>query len=150
MEGRLMRSRTDAMLGGVCGGLGKFLNIDASFIRIFFMLFTFAGGSGVLIYLVLWIILPREDQVYPAGFPANGDDFKTRAGNMRDEFNEAIRKPNPNGAKLFGIALIILGGILLVQRLDIPWLGWLRGEVVWPALLVLGGVALLVRTLRRE
>ncbi len=57
---RLYRSRTDLMLGGVCGGLAKYLNVDPAIIRLVFVLLLFLGGGGFWIYLVLWIITPVE------------------------------------------------------------------------------------------
>jgi phage shock protein C len=57
---RLYRSRTDVMLGGVCGGLAKYLNVDPTIIRLVFLLLLFLGGGGFWIYLVLWIIAPVE------------------------------------------------------------------------------------------
>lgn len=57
---RLYRSRTDLMLGGVCGGLAKYLNVDPTIIRLVFVLLLFLGGGGFWIYLVLWIITPVE------------------------------------------------------------------------------------------
>ena len=148
MTTRLMRSRSDSMLGGVCGGLGKYLNIDSTLVRLFFLIFTLAGGAGVLIYLILWIILPRDDMDFIAGMPNTGQEFKERAGQIRDEFNEAIRKPNASAPKLIGIALIVTGGFLFLRQLNIPWLNWLHGDIIWPILLVLGGAALLIRAVR--
>lgn len=57
---RLLRSRSSRMLGGVCGGIGAFLGIDATFVRIAFALFTLASGVGVLVYVALWMIVPSE------------------------------------------------------------------------------------------
>jgi phage shock protein C len=57
---RLYRSRTDLMLGGVCGGLAKYLNVDPAIIRLVFVLLLFLGGGGFWIYLVLWVITPVE------------------------------------------------------------------------------------------
>jgi phage shock protein PspC (stress-responsive transcriptional regulator) len=45
---RLSRSRSDRMLGGVCGGLGKYLGIDSNIVRFFFILFTLTGGFGLV------------------------------------------------------------------------------------------------------
>jgi len=57
---RLFRSRTDLMLGGICGGLAKYLNVDPAIIRLVFVLLLFLGGGGFWIYLVLWVITPVE------------------------------------------------------------------------------------------
>ncbi|MCA1792202.1 MAG: PspC domain-containing protein [Thioalkalivibrio sp.] len=57
---RLYRSRTEKMLGGVCGGLADYLDFDVTLIRGLWVLATLLGGSGALAYLVLWIVIPRE------------------------------------------------------------------------------------------
>ena len=54
----LRRSSTDRMVGGVAGGLAEHLGIDALLWRIGFVALTLAGGSGVLVYLLLWVLMP--------------------------------------------------------------------------------------------
>ena len=58
---RLYRSRKNKVLGGVCGGLGEYFDIDPSLIRLIWLLVVFMGGSGVLIYIILWIVLPEGE-----------------------------------------------------------------------------------------
>ena len=62
MDGRkLYRSRDDRMIAGVCGGLGQYVSIDPTVIRVIFaLLVVFGVGSGLLIYLVLMLIIPLE------------------------------------------------------------------------------------------
>lgn len=60
MVGQLTRSRTDRMIGGVCGGLARYFGVDPSLIRLAFALAFVFGGSGLLLYLILWIVLPAE------------------------------------------------------------------------------------------
>jgi phage shock protein C len=57
---KLYRSRTDRMIAGVCGGLSKRFGIDSTWVRLLFVLFFFAGGSALLIYLVMWFIVPED------------------------------------------------------------------------------------------
>jgi phage shock protein PspC (stress-responsive transcriptional regulator) len=57
---KLYRSRTERMLGGVCGGLGEYLNLDPTLVRLAFVAATLLGGPGVVAYVVLWIITPEE------------------------------------------------------------------------------------------
>jgi phage shock protein C len=57
---KLYRSRSDRIVGGVCGGLGKYLSIDPTVIRILYVLFALTGGSGIFIYLILLLIIPEE------------------------------------------------------------------------------------------
>jgi len=57
---RLYRSRTDRMLAGVAGGIAKYFNVDPTLVRLLFVLFALAGGPGLLVYIILWIIMPVE------------------------------------------------------------------------------------------
>ena len=58
---KLYRSTTDRMIGGVCGGLGDYLNIDSTIIRLIFVLLTIFGvGSFILIYIIMLLIVPEE------------------------------------------------------------------------------------------
>lgn len=63
MQKKLYRSETDIMVGGVCGGLAEYFNIDSTIIRLIFVLILLSGGSGILVYIVLWIVLPTQSSV---------------------------------------------------------------------------------------
>jgi phage shock protein PspC (stress-responsive transcriptional regulator) len=75
----LQRSRTDLLLGGVSGGLARHTGIDTLLWRVGFVALTLAGGAGVGLYLVLWVLMPAA--------PA---DPATRT-NLLDEWVEALR-----------------------------------------------------------
>jgi phage shock protein C len=60
MRKRLYRSKRKRMIAGVCGGIGEYINVDPTFIRLLWILFTFAYGSGVLAYIIAWIIIPEH------------------------------------------------------------------------------------------
>ena len=55
---RLMRSSTDKKIAGVCGGLAEYFDVDPMLVRILWLVMVFFAGTGVLAYLVLWILLP--------------------------------------------------------------------------------------------
>ena len=55
---RIYRDSSDVMIAGVCSGIGKYLEVDPTAIRLVFVLLTFAGLSGLWVYLILWIIMP--------------------------------------------------------------------------------------------
>ena len=57
---RLYRSRSQRMICGVCGGIAEYFNIDPTIIRLAWVLFSVAGGSGLLVYLLAAIIIPDE------------------------------------------------------------------------------------------
>jgi phage shock protein PspC (stress-responsive transcriptional regulator) len=59
---RLARSRTDRRLAGVAGGLAEHTGLDAVLWRVAFVALTLAGGSGVLVYGLLWLLMPPVDQ----------------------------------------------------------------------------------------
>ena len=59
MEKRLVRNVQDKKIGGVCAGLADYLDIDQTLIRAIWILFTLLGGSGILAYLILWLIMPE-------------------------------------------------------------------------------------------
>jgi phage shock protein C len=60
MEKHLQRSRTEKMIGGVCGGLGEYFGIDPTIVRVLWVAVTLLGGAGILLYLVLWVIMPEQ------------------------------------------------------------------------------------------
>ena len=57
---KLYRSRTNRKLAGVCGGLAQYFNVDATLIRVLFVLLAVLGGSGLVLYVAMWIIVPNE------------------------------------------------------------------------------------------
>ena len=60
MNKKLYKSEDNKVLCGVCGGLGEFLGIDPTIIRLIWVVLAFAGGSGLLIYLLATVIIPRR------------------------------------------------------------------------------------------
>ena len=60
MYKKLYRSEEDKMIGGVCGGLGEYFEIDPTLIRLLFALIFFGYGAGLMLYIFLWIIMPTE------------------------------------------------------------------------------------------
>ena len=55
---KLYRSQTQRMLAGVCGGLAEYFNLDATVMRVLFLILAVFGGSGLVLYLVMWIVVP--------------------------------------------------------------------------------------------
>jgi len=75
---RLYRSADDQMISGVCAGLAEYFGIDPTLVRLLFVFLALAGGPGVLIYLIMWIVVPerpRHQPVEPAeNYPVEQDD----------------------------------------------------------------------------
>ncbi len=130
---RLYRSSSDKMIAGVCGGLGKYFGVEATLVRLVFLLLLFLGGGGFLLYLILWIIVPEEQQVGAA-------PQEVVQANTQDLAQSAAR----NGPLIFAALLIFLGVWFLLQNLLHIELGQF-----WPVILIVIGLALLIPTLRR-
>jgi len=57
---KLYRSRSNRQLAGVCGGLAEYFSMDATLLRVLFIVLAVLGGSGIVLYLAMWSIVPRE------------------------------------------------------------------------------------------
>ncbi|MCM1189197.1 MAG: PspC domain-containing protein [bacterium] len=60
MDKRLYKSDTNVVIAGVCGGIGEFFNIDPTLIRLVWVIFCLAGGSGIVAYILAMFIIPRR------------------------------------------------------------------------------------------
>jgi phage shock protein PspC (stress-responsive transcriptional regulator) len=80
---------SDRIIGGVCSGLAEGLHVDTIWVRLAFVVLAFAQGIGVLVYVVLWVIMPERLQDRPTGrsaFDSMGDDLKRAWADLRSQF----------------------------------------------------------------
>ncbi|HHT11098.1 MAG TPA: PspC domain-containing protein, partial [Candidatus Atribacteria bacterium] len=101
MDKRLYRSRTDKILGGVCSGIAKYFEVDPTIIRLVAVALIFAGGSGILAYIIAWIIVPEE----PSG-EVEQDDKTIEVTPEKKEEDEKKRAKN---LELLAWVLIVIG-----------------------------------------
>jgi phage shock protein C len=152
MKTKLVRSRTDRMVSGVCGGLAAYLGIEAIWVRLFFVLVSMANGLGLLIYLILWIIMPevgREDATPGQTIESNVQEVANKAQEFAQDVGQAVQAgPNRQAGIVVGAALIVLGVVFLLDTFHI--LAWFRFDQLWPLILIVGGLALLVSRVRGE
>jgi phage shock protein C len=57
---KLYRSGTNYKIAGVCGGIAEYLDIDATLVRLAWIFATFLGGSGIMAYILAWIVMPKQ------------------------------------------------------------------------------------------
>lgn len=153
MHGRLYRSRTSSVVAGVCGGLGQYLRIDPTLVRLGFVALALADGIGVLAYLVLWIVIPREglgEPGSPETIQTGVEEIAERARAVGEGMEKNLRSPDPRLLGLIGVGLIALGGVFLLRSLDLPWLRWLSFDVLWPLLLIVAGIAIIWRRVKGD
>lgn len=93
-EKKLLRSSDDIVIGGVCSGLGYFFGIQTKWVRVLFVLFFIFGGSGVLLYVVLWIVMPqattRADRMAMRGEEPNLHNFKKNYEEELESFKDGL------------------------------------------------------------
>ena len=163
MTKRLYRSSTDVVLGGVCGGLGDYVGIDPVLIRLLFVFLAVVNGFGVMLYLILWIILPEKERVGESRedvVRGNIESLRDKAELLGDEIRSSVagahaslpvdgtdqaeiysRRMSAAGAILAGIGILIL-----LRNLELFW--WFDLRMMWPLLIAGLGVYLLVKALR--
>lgn len=148
MKTKLHRSQKDQILGGVCGGLGAYLAIDPVLVRLFFVALALADGIGVLLYLVLWVVVPKAEVTEEAlGEPLQGGagELSDRARAAGAEIQQAATERDPRLFNWIGGTLVFLGAYFLLRNLNIPWLFWLDLNLLWPLLLIAAGILLVAR-----
>jgi phage shock protein C len=59
---KLYRSEKEKMIAGVCGGLAEYFDIDPTWVRLIFVLFAFLGGTALLVYLIMWVLVPIKPE----------------------------------------------------------------------------------------
>ncbi len=152
MSESLYRSQTDRIIGGVCGGLAEYLRIDATIVRLLFVLFALGSGVGVVVYFILWVILPVEGQGgigEQTTMRANADEMGQRMRTLGDDLGRSLRDPNPQTALIVGGGLVFLGLVFLVDALDLPWLRWFNFGMLWPLALVTLGLLVFWRNFKK-
>ncbi|MAF35740.1 hypothetical protein CL622_01315 [archaeon] len=131
---KLYRSKQDRMIAGVCGGIAEHFNIDTVWVRLAAVLLALVHGVGIILYIIAWIIVPENP---------NQTAVKGKVINVKIE-KKKEHNYSGKGAVLFGTILVVLGGILLLDKL----FSWISFKVLWPVLLIVIGVFFLARRIK--
>lgn len=149
---RLYRSKRDALLGGVCGGIAEHLGVDPTLVRVVFAVLAVASGIGVLIYFLLWLLVPQEGEAPPGSREAvrvGAEEIADRAKEWGEEVRAVVARREAGFAVVVAAILIFLGVSILLRNLGFWWAWWIRFDVLWPLVLIVIGLALLWRLTRR-
>lgn len=131
MARRLYRSRTDRVVGGVCGGLARYFDVDPTLIRLAWLLTCLWAGTGVLAYVLAWILIPREP----------------REGWYEEEMGRSF--PSRNGSDAYNLGrllgwTLLLAGVIVFLRFVGFVLAWMfEPGVILALFLVVVGLFLL-------
>jgi len=146
---KLHRSKSERVIAGVAGGLGKYFGIDPVLFRILFVFLVLWGGAGAFFYLVLMFIIPRED-----GQSAQ-EVVKEAADNIKDKTQEMVGQIKQetqdiqqqswwkNRRHVLGVVVILSGLMFLLNQL-FP-IKFLKFNFVWPVVVVLIGVFVILK-----
>lgn len=137
---KLYRSEKDKWIAGVLGGLGEYLSIDPTILRIAYIIFSIASGGfpGIVGYILAIIVIPKPPMGYepqPATSESGGQSSPAQAVTAESS------KPS-NAPLVVGVILIALGALFLFNNfVDIRW------HLFWPAILIILGLLLLGKAL---
>jgi phage shock protein C len=126
MEKRLHRSSTNKIIAGVCGGLGKYFEIDPVILRLIAVILVFpTGGAAILVYLIAWMIIPRLEDDAVVEEPLHQEPVSASAW------------------RGFWPGIILVGiGLLLIVRETWYWFHW---DEMWPIIFIGAGLFLILR-----
>jgi phage shock protein PspC (stress-responsive transcriptional regulator) len=170
MDTRLYRSRDDRIIAGVAGGLADYLGLDPSLVRIAWAVLILAGGVGLLLYIIMWIVVPEEDDLSPqqyaaatgqaaaaevtgsstapTGAPVDWRSQRVNEREARRAARRARRAANPDEGRTIGLLVggfLVLIGIAFLLRNFIPTIDF---DLFWPVILVIVGIVILVAAFR--
>ena len=136
-EKRLLRSRSDRIIGGVCSGLAQYFTIDPWLVRVLFILLAF-NGLGILVYMVMWVLVPDEASREFKGDDAvrsNLEDIEAQARRFGESISHSGR-----GSVVLGIILVGVGALFMLQR----FVPGISPGVLWPIVLIAVGLFILL------
>ena len=134
---KLTRSMSNRKIAGICGGLGEYFNVDPLVFRIIFLVLLFGGGSGFLLYLILWIVMPEDRINMP---------YETIQEPEIEEVN--CKSTNKNFMKkdkgiFWGLLLVAFGLLWLGRSFGLFHFSWYNVCKLWPLLIIWLGISLL-------
>lgn len=148
---KIYRKTDDCIVAGVCGGLADYFEVDETLVRVIFVLLFIGGGSGLLIYLVLWLVIPKEGKEnkkvnWEENVKEFTEDVGKKAKTMAKEIKKEIRvekiNPEKRQGSFLGLLLILWGGVLLINKIAPMLIEW---DYVWPGMLIFLGGYLMLR-----
>ncbi len=128
-RGRLYRDVDDQVLGGVCAGIANYAGIDPTIVRLLFAASIFFGGLGVILYIVLWVILPEAKTTTEK---LEMEQKRVTLSAIQQRVKEQIRNPGTRHAarKIVAIPILILRRLMEALRKVLPLLGSAIGFLI--------------------
>lgn len=140
---KLYRSSSNRVLGGVAAGIAQYFDLDPTIVRILFIILLLFGGSGLLLYIILWLVMPSGSRqtISEASIKEGAKEIETKAKEYAQEFKDISRhKEEKKSPNWFGILLVLIGVILLLNNFF-----FIPMRLLGPLLLVGLGVIIVAR-----
>lgn len=143
---KLYRSQTEKVIAGVCGGLGKYFEVDPVLLRVIFVALIFASGVGIILYIVLMIVLPVEPEGEARETVSN--EINNSLEGSKDEAKKGtvmVKETSQNNTRkqtILGLIVIFVGILLLLNQLFPNFFNW---AYFWPILVIILGVYIIFR-----
>ncbi|AGA68560.1 putative stress-responsive transcriptional regulator [Desulfitobacterium dichloroeliminans LMG P-21439] len=157
MTNRLYRSSREKMIGGVCGGLADYFDVDVTLVRIVALITLFMGGAGILLYLAALVIIPSDRHDRPISYGGQGDHVQDIMDEVVQNVKNTARdfgvdshtyttskKDYPRRGRTAGIILVALGVLFLLNQWFPIWdtLSFILSKM-WPLVLIILGATMI-------
>ncbi len=130
MAQKLYRSENEAIIGGVCGGLAEYFDLDVTIIRLIWAAAVLVGGFGGVLYIIAWVVIPTRSE----------HEIKVQGQREPKTYETTYQQRRVAG----GIFIVV--GLLLLMRNILPalfaWISWAR---LFPAILIIVGLVILFK-----
>jgi phage shock protein C len=146
---KFYRSRTDRVLFGVCGGLGKYFNVDPILFRLFFVLLLFVEGSGILLYLIMVLVTPEEPET--AG--SSERNLEKEIGELGGRIDQKAKeigaehkideKSIQESRNILGVFIVLIGLFFLARQV-MP-MAWLDMGIIWSLAIIAIGLYIIFK-----
>ena len=135
----LLRSSKNKVIAGVCGGLGEYFELDPVLFRLLFVAVTLLGGSGVLIYIILWLVIPEDT----SKGKDTEDTLKENASDMRRTGEKLVKEASTDKGRLWiGLVIVLIGVFFLVDNfISIR-------QFFLPSIIILAGLVVIIKGIR--
>lgn len=157
MGDKLYRSKSDCMVGGVAAGLANYFGLDVTVVRLVWLVAMLIGGSGFILYIVAWIIIPPAPTGEPTSTFEKGEHIRERVIETAKSVEERMKGQSQSGhheqttdrtgerKQVLGWLLIGAGVVFLARNV----FSWLSLGYMWPLLIILVGAVLIFQEFRR-
>lgn len=155
MRNKLYRSSKDCMIGGVCGGIAEYFDIDSTLVRLLAVLVVLLGGAGIIAYLIAWIIIPKNpEQESDEKFEKREkikEKIKKGAENVIEEVKEhfELKESNHNterNRRIWGGIIVIIIGVIFLSGSLFHWVAWSN---LWPLIVIALGIIIMVQAFKK-